>query len=360
MYVTEEEARERSRESVERAGSETQKRRTACAWTGSERAFEGEQDRIHAVVVTQGMEGDGVDFLWRAMGVIQGGQGTGAEAKEVRERVVTAVDERLQAGEMHEPLGETGWQEYVRKLVQGRRMGGPPEVEAWTVKSGYQVKVYQETKGGEGYRKIREYGGEKGVQVGILSRKTRVYEVVWEHEEPEKGSTAREAERAGRGGGAQVRVGVGGARGHSVASSESRPSTCGAGSVGSKEGNQVEQQRKAAWAWKRREGASQGAGEKTGEKVLIEHMYGKNVNTLWEVLCALEGRPNSEEEVQRIRQGVATRVESRHNMGEMEECLPKEEVSWQKYIQRTGQGRRMGGPREVEAWAAEGEYKVAV
>ena len=94
--------------------------------------------------------------------------------------------------------------------------------------------------------------------------------------------------------------------------------------------------------------------------MLIEHMYGKDVNTLWEVLCALEGRPNSEEEVQRIRQGVATRTESRHNMGEMEECLTREDVSWQKYIQRTRQGRRMGGPPEVEAWAAEGGYKVAV
>ena len=104
----------------------------------------------------------------------------------------------------------------------------------------------------------------------------------------------------------------------------------------------------------------EGAREKTGDGVLIEHMYGKDVNTLWEVLCALEGRPNSEEGVQRIRQGVATRVESRHNMGEMEECLPREEVSWQKYIQRTRQGRRIGGPPEVEAWAAEGGYKVAV
>ena len=145
-----------------------------------------------------------------------------------------------------------------------------------------------------------------------------------------------------------------------MASGESRPSTCGAGSVGSAEGNEVEQQRKAAWAWRRREEALEGAREKTGDGVLIEHMYGKDVNTLWEVLCALEGRPNSEEEVQRIRQGVATRVESRHNMGEMEECLPREEVSWQKYTQRTRQGRRMGGPPEVEAWAAEGGYKVAV
>ena len=104
----------------------------------------------------------------------------------------------------------------------------------------------------------------------------------------------------------------------------------------------------------------EGARERAEEGVLVEHMYGKDVNTLWEVLCALEGRPNSEEEVQRIRQGVATRVESRHNMGEMEECLPQEEVLWQRYIQRTRQGRRMQGPPRVEAWAAEGGYKVAV
>ena len=89
--------------------------------------------------------------------------------------------------------------------------------------------------------------------------------------------------------------------------------------------------------------------EKTGDGVLIEHMYGRSVNTFWEVLCARDCRPNSEEEVQRIRQGVATRVESRHNMGEMEDCLPREEVSWQRYIQRTRQGRRMGGAPEVEA-----------
>ena len=176
MYVTKEEASERSRESVESARSETQKRRTACAWTGSERAFKGDQERNHAGVVTQSMEGDGMHSLWRAMSVIEGGQGTSAEAKEIRERVVTTVEERLQAGEMQEPLpqGETGWQEYVQKLVQRRRMGGPPEVGAWAVKSGYTVKVYRETKDGEGYRRIQEYGGEGGVQVGILWRKTRV------------------------------------------------------------------------------------------------------------------------------------------------------------------------------------------
>ena len=53
---------------------------------------------------------------------------------------------------MQEPLpqGETGWRKYVRKLLQGRRTGGPPEVEAWAVKGGYRVKVYRETKDGEG------------------------------------------------------------------------------------------------------------------------------------------------------------------------------------------------------------------
>ena len=81
---------------------------------------------------------------------------------------------------------------------------------------------------------------------------------------------------------------------------------------------------------------------------------------MWAVLCALEGRPSSEEELQKMRQGVATRVESRHMSGAMNECLPLEKVSWQKYIQKTRQGRRMGGPPEVEAWVAEGGYEVAV
>ena len=87
----------------------------------------------------------------------------------------------------------------------------------------------------------------------------------------------------------------------------------------------------------------------------MEHMYGKDVDSMWAVLCALEGRPSNEEELQKIRQGVATRVESRHMWGAMEKCLPRDEVWWQKYIQRT-----RGGPAEVEAWAAEGGYKVAV
>ena len=371
MSATEEEASMRSRESVdslqtkgdaENTGSEAQRRRTACAWARSERALDGERERIHAGVVTQSMEGDRMDSLWRAMNVIERGQGTSAEAKEVREKPFTAVEERWQVGEMQEPLpqGEAGWQAYVRKLVQGRRMGGPPEVDPWAERSGYRVIMYREMKDGVGYRRIQEYGGEKGGSVGIRWKKTRVYEVVRGQEEAGSRSTAREGGGEGLCRRVQARVSVGSKRGHSVASGESGLSTCSAGSVGSTEGNEVEQQRKAAWAWKRREEALEGAREKTEDDVLMEHMYGKDVNTLCEVLCALEGRPNSEEEVQRIRQGVATRVESMHNMGEMEECLPWEEVSWQKYIQRTRQGRRMGGPPEVEAWAAEGGYKVAV
>ena len=225
---------------------------------------------------------------------------------------------------------------------------------------GYRVKVYRETKDGAGYRKIQEYGEEKGVSVGILWKKTRVYDVVWGQEGEVKGSTAREEDREGICRAAPAKASVGSERGHSVTSSDSRPSTCGAGSVGSTEGNGMEQQRKAACAWKRREEALEGARERTGDGVLVEHMYGKDVVSMWAVLCALEGRPSSEEELQKIRQGVATRVESRHRLGAMEDCLPREEVSWQKYIQRTRQGRRMGGPPEVEAWAAEGVYKVAV
>ena len=188
----------RSRESVddlppmrdaESAGSETQRRRKACAWARGERALEGEQERIHVGVVTWSMEGNGMDLLGRAMNVREGGQGTSAEAKGVREKVVTAVDVRWQAGEMQEPLPQ---KESVRKLLQGRRMGRPPEVEAWAPKSGYRVNEYRETKDGQGYRKIQEYGGKKGVHVGILWRKTRVYDVVWEHEEAENAGTAKE------------------------------------------------------------------------------------------------------------------------------------------------------------------------
>ena len=280
----------------------------------------------------------------------------------MREKVAAAVEVRWQAGEMQEPLpqGEAGWQAYVRKLLQGRRMGGPREVEAWAVRSGYRVYVYRETKDEAGYREIQEYGGEKGVSVGILWKKTRVYEVVWGQEEAMNRSTARKGDGEGLSRGAQARVSVGSERGHSVASGKSRRWTCGAGSVESTEGNKVEWQRKAAWSWKRREEALEGAREQTGDGVVIEDMYGKDINSLWEVLCALEGRRNSEEQLQRIRQGVATRVESRHNMGATEECLPWEEVSWQKYIQRTRHARSMGGPLKVEAWAAEGGYKVAV
>ena len=46
----------------------------------------------------------------------------------MRERVVTGIEERLQAGEMQEPLpqGEKGWQEYVRKSSQiSRARWGP-------------------------------------------------------------------------------------------------------------------------------------------------------------------------------------------------------------------------------------------
>ena len=103
MSVTEEEVSVRSRESLddlptirdaESAGSETQRRRTACAWTTSERALEGERERIHAGVVTRSMEGNGMYSLWRAIDVIEGGPVTSAEAKGVREKVVSAVEER--------------------------------------------------------------------------------------------------------------------------------------------------------------------------------------------------------------------------------------------------------------------------
>ena len=115
---------------------------------------------------------------------------------------------------MQEPLpqGKAGRQAYVGKLLQGRRIGGAPEVEAWAVRSGYRVMVYRETKEGASYRKIQEYGGEKGVSVGILWKKTRVYEVVWGQKEAESRTTAREGEGEGLCRGAKARVSVGSER----------------------------------------------------------------------------------------------------------------------------------------------------
>ena len=349
-------------EDTEITASDAQRRRTACAWERSQRAFGGERGRIQAGVVAQSIEGDRIDSLWRVMNVIEGGRDTPVEAQEVRARVIATVQERWKAGELQEPLppGEAGWQEYIQKVGKGRRMGGAPEVEAWATGGGYRVAVYRETKDGTGYRKIQEFGDENGVRAGILWKKTRVYEVVWEQGGAVKRSTTGEGGEDEACRGALAQANVGSEREHSVTCSDSRPSACDAGSVGSAQGSEVEQQRKAAWAWKRREDALEGARERTGDGVLVEHMYGKEVDSLWVLLCALEGRPSSEEELAKIRQGVAARVESRHTSGTMEESLPQEEVSWQRCIQRTRQGKRMGGPTEVEAWATEGGYKVAV
>ena len=77
-------------------------------------------------------------------------------------------------------------------------------------------------------------------------------------EEKMKRSTARERDGEGICRGAPARAKVGSERGHSVTSSDSRPWTCGAGSVVSTEGKEMEQQRKAAWALKRREEALEG------------------------------------------------------------------------------------------------------
>ena len=225
---------------------------------------------------------------------------------------------------------------------------------------GYRVTVYRGTKDGASYRIIQEYGEENGIRAGILWKRTRVYELVSEQEGEVRGSAAGEGGDQDKRRCSPARVSVGKERRHSVTSGDSRPLTGGAGRVGSTERNEVEQQRKTASAWKRREDALEGARERMGDGVLVEQTDGKDGDSLWAVLCTLEGRPSSEEELKEVRQRVATKVEIRHNFDTMEERLPQEEVSWQRYIQRTRQGRRIGGPAEVEARATEGGCKVAV
>ena len=72
---------------------------------GAKRAGVGRgSERIQAGVLAQSMEGDGMDSLWRAMNVMEGGQGTRDDAKEGRDKVVATVKERWKAGELQEPL----------------------------------------------------------------------------------------------------------------------------------------------------------------------------------------------------------------------------------------------------------------
>ena len=124
MSMNEEEVSVRGRESVGcqkmmteavSTESEAQRRRTACAWAQGEPVLEGEGERIQEGVVAQSVEVDGMDSLWRVKNVIEGGQGTREEAKEVRDRVVPPPSRR--GGKP-----ETWWQVYIQKMVQGRRM----------------------------------------------------------------------------------------------------------------------------------------------------------------------------------------------------------------------------------------------
>ena len=95
--------------------------------------------------------------------------------------------------------------------------------------------------------------------------------MIWEKEREVGGNAAREeGDNEYRRTPPARAIVVGSDREQSVTSNDSRPSTCGAGCVGSAEGNDVEQQRMAVLAWKRREDAVEGAQERTGHGVLVD------------------------------------------------------------------------------------------
>ena len=195
-------------------------------------------------------------------------------------------------------------------------MRGAPEVKAWAEGGGYKVTVYREVKGGAAYRKIGEYGKESGKRAGFLWKKRRVYMVMLEKEGEVGGSAASKRGNKKYGRRAPARgILVGSNREQSVASNNSRPSTCGVGSVGGAESNDVEQQRKAAWGWQRREDTLEGAGERAGNAVVLEHMDEKDVDSLWAVLCVLEGKSNSVEELIRQVWRQAWKVDTRRVQG---------------------------------------------
>ena len=119
--------------------------------------------------------------------------------------------------------------------------------------------------------------------------KHRVYTVMWEGDE-EGGEGHRQTGRGVREETKRVEYGrgvpsratpAGQGREQSVTSNDSRPSTCGAGSV---EGDEAEQKRRAAWLWKRGEDILEGARERTGDMVVVEEMEGRETDSLWGVL----------------------------------------------------------------------------
>ena len=65
---------------------EAQRTKTACAWRQREQAMERARENISAGVVAQGVERDGTDFLWRVLGVVEGGQDSQEEERTMEVR----------------------------------------------------------------------------------------------------------------------------------------------------------------------------------------------------------------------------------------------------------------------------------
>ena len=176
-----------SAESVEGDIAEQQRRR-AWAWAQREEKIKGTRERMGGNVVVEEVERDGGDSLWRVLCMLVGRPDS--EEEVLRRGVVARVEEGQISGTLAEYLlpHEAGWKRYLLRVAQGRRMGGPPEVEAWAVGRGFCVTVYRETRNGEGYRKLVDYGEGDPLGAGILGNKKRVYTVLWgvraeEHEE---------------------------------------------------------------------------------------------------------------------------------------------------------------------------------
>ena len=95
--------------------------------------------------------------------------------------MATRLESRDKAGTKEDclPPEEVSRQRYIQRMMQGRRMGWAPEVEAWAVEGGYKVGSYRETKSGEDHRKLVEYGDGCPLEAGNLWTRRRAYTVLW-------------------------------------------------------------------------------------------------------------------------------------------------------------------------------------
>ena len=99
-------------------------------------------------VIQRRIDRDGL-CLFRAMCQLEGPEGTDAEARRKRLEVVGWVREAWENGEYQVDAAQD-WEEapeqYFQSVELGRKYGGPVEIQEWTKRKGYGVRMYHKQR----------------------------------------------------------------------------------------------------------------------------------------------------------------------------------------------------------------------